>query len=582
MSGMGTNEKQAVLATVSKSWNMGNTEFKNLGTLSSTVTIDGLKLIATNDRTMSVIPSNVIYDSTEYKYALSTGGGGTSSYRSASMDISGQSTLKLTARSSGSDTRTLLVVNSSGTVLGSMECSSSVSRGVINITGSHTIYIYSEKNGIYIYKFQLDTDGTLPGDNANSTTVTSYSALVLAAREMANTSGGGIVYVNAETLIATEQLALSSTSGNQVSIVGVQQSNGTYPVLDFSSFRAGKIGSTGNALVASSDDSVGIRITGSNYTIKNLIIEKAPDNGIQVKGSNANYNTVENCIVRYNNDSGLQITGGASNNTVKYVCSYRNCDIYTRGGNADGFSPKLGATTGNTFYCCYAWENSDDGWDSYDNAGSLTYDLSYEECACWNNGNANVFTGRYDFDNCAALDTSLFLVELIMAQDSNFASNYNNNNFSLPSASFINTNSGTISASSWAGSSFAGNPNGFKFGSANSGSNLVRTIKRCLSFLHTSKGFDNNNGSCTASFESTVGFDNGYNYSIQPFTITRWSNVYGFSGSSGDRLPSGYSVSTPSSGTQSSIRNTVSSTVSRIVSNCYGNIIPGAVYFDIY
>lgn len=569
-------------ATASKSWNMGNTEFKNLGTISSTLTIDGLRLIATSDRTMSVTSSNVILDSTEYKYALSTSGGGSSSYRAVSMDISGNSVLKLTAKSSGSDTRNLLVVDSSGAVLGSMSCSSSVSLGVINITGSRTIYIYSENNGIYIYKVQLDTDGTLPGDNANSVTVTSYSDLVPAAKEMANTSGGGIIYVNARTLSATEQLALSSTSGNPVSITGVQQSDGTYPVLDFSSFRAAKVGSTGGSLVASSDDGVGIRITGSNYTVKNLIIEKAPDNGIQIKGANANYNTVENCVLRYNNDSGLQISSGASNNTIKYVCSYRNCDIYTRGGNADGFSPKLGATTGNTFYCCYAWDNSDDGWDSYDGTDSLTYDLSYEECACWNNGNPNVFTGRYDFDNGSALDTDLFLVELIMKQDSSFASNYNNNNFSLPSASFINTNNGSVSASTWIGSSFGGNPNGFKFGSANSGSNLVRTVKRCLTFLHASKGFDNNNSSCTASFESTVGFDNGYNYSIQPFTITKWSNVYGFSGGSSDRLPSGFTVSAPGSGTQSSIRSTVSSTVDRIVSSCYSNIIPGAVYFDIY
>lgn len=286
--------------------------------------------------------------------------------------------------------------------------------------------------------------------------------------------------------------------------------------------------------------------------------------------------------MRYNNDSGLQITGGASNNAIRYVCSYRNCDVYTRGGNADGFAPKLGTTTGNTFYCCYAWDNSDDGWDSYDNEGSYTYDLSYEECACWNNGSPNVFTGRYDFDNSNALDTSLFLVDLIIKQDSNFATNFNNNNFSLPSGNFINTNQGLISASTWAGSSYGGNPNGFKFGSASSGSNLVRTVKRCLSLLHTSKGFDNNNSSCTASFESTVGFDNGYNYSIQPFTITRWSNVYGFSGASNDRLPSGYSVSVPSSSTQSSIRSAVNSTISKIVSSCYNNIIPGAVYFNIY
>lgn len=141
-------------------------------------------------------------------------------------------------------------------------------------------------------------------------------------------------------------------------------------MLDFSVFRDSKIGSTGASLIFSGDDSVGVRITGSNYTISSLIIQKAPDNGIQIKGSSANYNTVENCIVRYNNDSGVQVTGGTSNNTISFVCSYRNYDVYTRGSNADGFSPKLGATTGNTFYGCYAWDNADDAWDSYDSTAA--------------------------------------------------------------------------------------------------------------------------------------------------------------------------------------------------------------------
>ena len=97
-------------------------------------------------------------------------------------------------------------------------------------------------------------------------------------------------------------------------------------MLDFSAFRSAYIGK------ATTDSEVGIRISGSNYTIKNLIIQKAPDNGIQIKGSSAGNNTIENCIVRYNNDAGVQITGGAYSNTMRFVYSYRNCDVYTLGG----------------------------------------------------------------------------------------------------------------------------------------------------------------------------------------------------------------------------------------------------------
>lgn len=564
----------------SKSWNMSNTEFRGLGTISSSTVIDGLNLIATYDKTMRVTTSNATVGDSVFQYALSLEGSGSASYRSVALKVSGTSTFKITAKSSGSDTRILKAVDVSGTELASLSFSSAASLHSFTITKDTTVYLYSAGSGIYIYKIQLDTTGILPG---NSVTVTTYANLVSAVKIMASTSGGGTVYINTSSMSCTEQLALSSTAGNPVSIVGIQQSDGTYPVLDFSVFRDSKIGSTGGSLTSSSDDSVGIRITGSNYTISSLIIQKAPDNGIQIKGSNANYNRIENCILRYNNDSGLQITGGASNNTIRFVYSYRNCDVYTRGSNADGFSPKLGATTGNTFYGCYAWDNADDAWDSYDSTSSgFTYDLSYEECAAWNNGNPKVFSGEYDFNNGNELDTDLFLVELIIKQDSSFASNYNNGSFSLPLASFINTDSGVISAVNWTGTNFAGNPNGFKFGSANSGADLKRTIKNCLSFDHGDKGFDNNNSSCTGSFENTVSFDNNRNYYIPKFTISKWSNVRGFSGASSDGVPSGYMVTTPDSDTQNSIRSIVTATRATIIANCKKNIILGGVYFNIF
>jgi hypothetical protein len=292
---------------------------------------------------------------------------------------------------------------------------------------------------------------------------------------------------------------------------------------------------------------------------------------------------VENCIVRYNNDAGVQITNYASYNTMKFVYSYRNCDVYTEGGNSDGFAPKLGATTGNTFYGCYAWDNSDDAWDSYDKTDSgYTYDLDYQWCACWNNGNPDVFTGKYDFDNGKSLDTNLFLVELINAQDSSFASNYAKGKFSLPTDKFINTENGKVAPATWSSSGYEGNDNGFKFGSINTKSDCVRTVKNCLSFNHGCKGFDNNNSSATGYFENCISFDNKYNYYMPPFTIKKFSNVYGFNGSSKDSLPSGYSASTPSSATQSSIRSTVNSTVNTIVTKCNSNIIPGEVYFNIF
>lgn len=732
----------------STSWNFKDNNFKSLGTISTTTTVDNLTLIATSEKTMSVKANTQTVGDTTYTYCLALGGSGNTSYRSVKVPVSGESTIKITLMSSGSSTRSLVVADSNGTQLTTLSAGTTASTESYNYTGSAGhVYLYSAGSGINIYKIQVDSDSSSSSGSSSSTTVTdyatlsdgwyyiknvnsqkylqvednngfdganveqgtgtgvsgqkwylenqsdgyftlkngtsymldvvngidadgtninvwsangldpqlfklvktsdgyygiltkcsgdtkaldvyefstedganvcqwtyyantcqlwvfeptsngsssgsgsgsssgststptdgtivtSYSALVdaIAAAEDA---GGGKVYVQGTSIDCTSQLKLAKSNAN-VSIIGLQNNDGSYPVLDFSSFREDYIGTS------CGDSQVGIRITGSNYTLQNLIVQKAPDNGIQIKGSSAGNNTVTNCIVRYNNDAGLQITNGAYSNTIRFVYSYRNCDVYTLGGNADGFAPKLAAGTGNTFYGCYAFENSDDGWDSYDKTDGLTYDLSYEECATWNNGDPTIFTGEYDFNNGNALDTDLLLVELIMAKDSSFASNYANGSFSLPSSSFIATEDGTLSISSWTGNSYGGNPNGFKFSSVNSTSSCTRTVKNCLSFGHSKKGFDNNNGACTGSFTNCVAFDNGYNYYMPLFTLNTFSSIYGFSGSSSDKLPSGYSVTTPSSSTQSSIRSTVASTVDQIVDNCQNNKIE-EIYFDIY
>lgn len=152
-------------------------------------------------------------------------------------------------------------------------------------------------------------------------TVSTYND-IRSAISKAEKAGGGKIYVKGTKIACDGQLALSKTNAN-VQIIGVQNADGSYPELDFSNFMAKYIGK------ASSDAAVGVRISGSNYSLQNLIIEHAPDNGIQIKGKSAGNNKISNCIVRYNNDAGLQVTAGAYQNTIEAVYSYRNCDVYT-------------------------------------------------------------------------------------------------------------------------------------------------------------------------------------------------------------------------------------------------------------
>ncbi|TDE73539.1 right-handed parallel beta-helix repeat-containing protein, partial [Streptococcus vicugnae] len=571
------------------SWNFSDQKFKDLDQISSEKTIDGLTFLAANEASMAVKSEDASFSGSDYSSALQLNAEGNQENGSLKFSVSDKDVITVILKSdSETEVSHLVLANAQGQELTTMTAGTAVSEESYVYSGEACeLYLYAKGNSLDLFSIQVesasndevtesqetekissssdttevDLSNTESSDESlissslaasNAVTVSTYNDL-RSAISKAEKAGGGKIYVKGTKIACDGQIALSKTNAN-VQIIGVQNADGSYPELDFSDFMAKYVGK------ASSDAAVGVRISGSNYTVQNVIIEHAPDNGIQIKGKTAGNNRISNCIVRYNNDAGLQVTAGAYQNTIEAVYSYRNCDVYTRGGNADGFAPKLGAGSGNTFTYCYAWDNSDDGWDSFDKAGDVTPDITYTNCAVWNNGNPDVFTGKYDFDHKNALDENLHLVQLIKAQDASFTSNFANGKFALPSGNFIKTDAGTISLSAWTGNSFDGNPNGFKLGSVNSKSSVTRKLSYCLAFDEAKKGFDNNNSSVTGYFDHCVAFDNGYNYYIQPLSIKGWTAVQGFSGKSGDKLPAGRSVSTPSSSSQSSICNAVNNT----------------------
>ena len=65
-----------------------------------------------------------------------------------------------------------------------------------------------------------------------------------------------------------------------------------------------------------------------------------------------------------------------------------NCDAYYNTdpghGNADGFAVKISHGTGNYFYGCRAWRNSDDGWDQFiKKEGGFPDDVTTTLEYCW-------------------------------------------------------------------------------------------------------------------------------------------------------------------------------------------------------
>jgi hypothetical protein len=234
---------------------------------------------------------------------------------------------------------------------------------------------------------------------------------------------------------ATITLSRSGTSSNLYKLLAHQNEK---PTLDFSAMPIGS-------------NNRGIRISGSYWHVKGLDIYKAGDNGMNISGS---YNTIENCVLRENADTGLQLGGGASNNRIINCDSYYNTDPGQ--GNADGFSPKLDVGTGNYFYGCRSWQNSDDGWDGYIRPRPAVVPTTTME-NCWTFMNGYLKSGA-------------------------------------PSS---------------------GNGNGFKMGGSDS-ANLSHDVilKNCLAFHNRVKGFDQNNDRGPMTLFNCTAFSNGTNYGM--------------------------------------------------------------------
>jgi pectate lyase-like protein/List-Bact-rpt repeat protein/type IX secretion system substrate protein len=246
---------------------------------------------------------------------------------------------------------------------------------------------------------------------------------------------GDTIYVRGGTHVysTTISISKSGTAPNRYYLFAYP---GERPLLDFSS-------------MPFSSSNRGIRLSGSYWYIKGLDIKGAGDNGMNLSGSN---NTIEFCSFFENQDTGLQLGGGASNNQIINCDAYYNKDPSQ--GNADGFAPKLDVGTGNYFYGCRSWQNSDDGWDGYLRP-SDDITTTYENCWCFKNG---------------------YLKD---------------------------------------GTPSTGNGNGFKLGGSdlkNLRHNFI--LRNCVSFDNRVKGFDQNNNVGSITLYNCTAYNNGTNYKI--------------------------------------------------------------------
>jgi len=439
----------------------------------------------------------------------------------------------------------------------------------MNINLINFLYIKKErmnKKLLSILFLLLITIDAVPCKNLASfaettiATITSDSEKDLTNAISTLNSKGGVIYINTPVINISSKSTLKLSGTKAGGIVGKKQSSGGYPVINFK--KARNAGATCR----------GFTISGSNLYMKFLIIESAGDNGIWISGSK---NVLEHIITRYNNDSGVQLSDNAVSNTLSYCYSYRNVDVKTYGANADGFAPKLGASK-NTFNYCFAWDNSDDGWDSYDKEGDESARVDYLHSACWNNGNPDVFTGKYDYDNNKSLDKNLWTVQQLIASDSNFESNYKNRKFSISNGKIAG-----MSASSWLSTAKGEmNGNGFKFGSKTTlqDPKVYRRAVYSVAFDHKSKGFDNNNSQkCTGYIANCVSFNNNINYQL-PYTFEKWASNWSWNPITSHQAKQSQGLHYPKD--KSAATKAFYAIRDKIVSNCASNKFDDSVHFD--
>ena len=132
-----------------------------LDTYNSTVVENGFTLVGTSDKAMTKKSKTAAFsyagESYSNTYGLSLGGSakfGTSRYVSFTVD--GPCTVTIAVQSSGTDTRTLSLVNSSNSAIGSYEAGTSVTVSSIDIQEAGTYSVGSAGSGMYIYMIIIE------------------------------------------------------------------------------------------------------------------------------------------------------------------------------------------------------------------------------------------------------------------------------------------------------------------------------------------------------------------------------------------------------------------------------------------
>lgn len=284
---------------------------------------------------------------------------------------------------------------------------------------------------------------TPAGNDANAGTSAAAPMFTL-IHAWTHIGAGDTLYLRGGTYAWNASQILSGKNGTATDTIRVLAYPGEHPVFtrgpSFTGDNWGLVRMTGDYTHWRDIEITGMVQTGYTTVTSGFVLTSSSNNKIERINS-------------HGNGHGMLLYSACGNNLILNCDFHHNYDPNTTDpaayGNADGLElESIPDGYNNTIRGCRAWRNSDDGYDTWDSDGYITY----ENCWAWHNG-------------------------------------YREN-----------------------GTTTGGDGNGFKLGTTdtNISTKFARKVQNCVSFLNRSSGYTTNNGQCLMYFLNSIAYDNGF------------------------------------------------------------------------
>ena len=218
-------------------WDFSTSDFNALGTITSSTTINGLTIVATSDKAVTIAEGAKTIDGHSFTHVMKTGGSGSAAARSLSFAVTGACTIEVYLISANATTeRTLNIYSGSygGTLLTTLPAATTAAKQTYAYSGgATTIHMGSANSGINFYAINLiysggddptpiqtytlsydenGGSGTMEEQSGTSVTVAtnSFSAPIGYTFKEWNTNakGSGTKYTAGQNVTLTEDLTL--------------------------------------------------------------------------------------------------------------------------------------------------------------------------------------------------------------------------------------------------------------------------------------------------------------------------------------------------------------------------------------